>query len=48
MLSVRNLTKIYKAKGGVETKALDNVSIDFPATGMIFYLAKAVVVNQHY
>ena len=41
MLSVRNLTKIYKAKGGVETKALDNVSIDFPATGMIFLLGKS-------
>lgn len=41
MLSVRNLTKVYKTKGGVETKALDNVTLDFPTNGMIFLLGKS-------
>lgn len=41
MLEVKNLTKIYKLKGGVETKALDNVSITFPSTGMVFLLGKS-------
>lgn len=41
MLSVRNLTKVYKTKGGVETKALDNITLDFPSTGMIFLLGKS-------
>lgn len=43
MLSVRNLTKIYKIKGrGVkQVVALNNVSIDFPETGMVFLLGKS-------
>lgn len=41
MLSVKNLTKIYKTKGGNDTKALDNVTLDFPETGMIFLLGKS-------
>ena len=41
MLSVKNLTKIYKTKGGEETKALDGVNIDFPETGMVFLLGKS-------
>ena len=41
MLSIKNLTKIYKTKGGSDTKALDNVTIDFPETGMIFLLGKS-------
>jgi len=43
MLSVRNLTKIYKLKGKGAKKvvALDHVSIDFPETGMIFLLGKS-------
>ena len=41
MLSVRDLTKSYKAKGGVVTKALDGVSIDFPERGMVFILGKS-------
>ncbi|MBR0439979.1 MAG: ATP-binding cassette domain-containing protein [Bacilli bacterium] len=41
MLSIKNLTKIYKTKGGEDTKALDNVSLDFPEKGMIFLLGKS-------
>lgn len=41
MLSVRDLTKSYKPKGGVVTKALDGVSIDFPERGMVFILGKS-------
>lgn len=41
MLQVRDLTKIYKTKGGVEVKALDNVSVTFPETGMVFLLGKS-------
>ena len=41
MLSIKNLTKIYKTKGGEDTKALDNVTLDFPETGMIFLLGKS-------
>lgn len=41
MLIVRNLTKIYRTKGGVETRALDDVSLSFPETGMVFLLGKS-------
>jgi len=44
MLSVRNLTKIYKLnkkKGGGNVIALNNVSIDFPDTGLVFLLGKS-------
>ena len=41
MLEIRNLTKIYKAKGGVETRALDDVSISFGETGLVFLLGKS-------
>ena len=41
MLEVKNLFKTYKTKGGVITKALDDVSILFPETGMIFLLGKS-------
>ena len=41
MLEVKNLVKEYKTKGGVVTKALDDVSIVFPETGMIFLLGKS-------
>ena len=41
MLSVKNLTKIYKTKGGEDVKALNNVSLDFPETGMVFLLGKS-------
>ena len=29
MIEIKNVTKTYKSKGGVETKALDGVSITF-------------------
>ena len=41
MLEVKNLVKIYKAKGGVTVRALDDVSIKFKETGMIFLLGKS-------
>lgn len=43
MLSVKNLTKIYKIKGKdvKHVVALDRVSIDFPETGMVFLLGKS-------
>ena len=41
MLSIKNLTKIYKTKGGNDTRALDNVTVSFPETGMIFLLGKS-------
>lgn len=44
MISVRNLTKIYKLKGknGVNNvTALNDVSLDFPDTGLVFLLGKS-------
>ena len=41
MLEVRNLTKIYKTKGSVETIALNSVSLKFPETGMVFLIGKS-------
>lgn len=41
MLSVKHLKKTYKPKKGAVTKALDDVSIDFPETGMIFLLGRS-------
>ena len=41
MLEVKNLTKIYKPKNGVEVKALDDVSLSFPEKGMVFLLGKS-------
>ena len=41
MLEVRGLSKIYKTKKGADVKALDNVSLQFPKTGMVFLLGKS-------
>lgn len=41
MLEIRHLTKIYKTKGGAETKALDDVSIRFEEKGLVFLLGKS-------
>lgn len=41
MLEIKNVTKIYKTKGGVDTRALDNVSISFANTGLVFLLGKS-------
>ena len=40
MLEIKGVTKIYKSRGGVETRALDNVSISFGETGLVFLLGK--------
>lgn len=41
MLKINHLTKIYKTKGGNAVKALDDVSIDFGETGLVFLLGKS-------
>ena len=41
MLEVKNLTKIYTPKKGIPVKALDNVSLTFEETGMVFVLGKS-------
>lgn len=41
MLTINNLTKTYSSKGGVTVKALDDVSVTFPETGMVFLLGKS-------
>lgn len=41
MLEVKNLVKCYSTKGGVTVKALDNVSVKFPETGMVFLLGRS-------
>ena len=41
MLEIKGLTKIYRSKKGDEVRALDNVSISFPETGMVFILGKS-------
>lgn len=40
MLQLKNITKIYRSKAG-ETKALDDLSVEFGETGMIFILGKS-------
>ena len=41
MLQIKNLSKAYKTKGGVVTRALDDVSVDFPEKGLVFLLGKS-------
>jgi len=41
MLEVKNLVKCYSTKGGVTVKALDDVSVQFPETGMVFLLGRS-------
>jgi len=41
MLEIKNLKKVYKTKGGQEVRALDDVSVTFPETGMVFLLGKS-------
>ena len=41
MLEVKNLSKTYSTKKGVQTRALDNVTIRFPETGLVFLLGKS-------
>ncbi len=41
MLEIKNLSKVYKPKKGVPVTALDNISLCFPETGMVFLLGKS-------
>lgn len=41
MLEIKNLTKIYRTKGGADVRALDDVSLTFGDTGMVFLLGKS-------
>lgn len=41
MLEVKHLTKIYRNKKGVDVKALDDISVTFPETGMVFLIGKS-------
>ena len=41
MLEVKKLSKIYKSKTGTDVKALDDVSVSFPESGMVFLLGKS-------
>ena len=41
MLEIRNITKVYRSKTGEKVVALNNVSVSFPETGMVFILGKS-------
>ncbi len=41
MLEVRHLKRIYKIKGGAPVYALNDVSLKFPETGLVFILGKS-------
>lgn len=41
MLEIKNLTKVYRSKTGESVRALDDVSISFPESGMVFILGKS-------
>lgn len=41
MLELKHLTKVYRTKGGTETRALDDVSVSFAETGLVFLLGKS-------
>lgn len=41
MLEIKNLVKTYSSKGGVAVRALDDVSVKFPETGMVFLLGRS-------
>ncbi len=41
MLEIRHLTKVYTTKGGAQTRALDDVSVSFGETGLVFLLGKS-------
>ena len=40
MLEVKNLKKVYKIKNADPVPALDDVSLKFPDTGLVFILGK--------
>ncbi|MDE7440536.1 MAG: ATP-binding cassette domain-containing protein [Clostridia bacterium] len=41
MISVENLTKIYKSKKGVDVEALKGISLNLPSRGLVFVLGKS-------
>ena len=41
MIEAKNLKKVYKTKKGVVVKALDDISVKLPDTGMVFILGKS-------
>ena len=41
MITVKNVTKVYKAKKGLEVTALKNININFDRAGMTFILGKS-------
>ena len=41
MIEIKNGCKTYKSKTGESVKALDNVNIAFPETGIIFITGKS-------
>ena len=41
MLEIKNICKAYATKKGVQTRALDGVSIAFPEKGLVFILGKS-------
>ena len=41
MLELKNLTKVYKTSRKEKTVAVNNVSLQFPSTGMIFVTGKS-------
>ena len=41
MIELKNLSKTYTSRKGVQTKALDNLSLRFPDRGLIFILGKS-------
>ena len=41
MLEIKNITKTYTPKKGVPVRALDDVSLSFADTGMVFILGKS-------
>ena len=41
MISIKNVTKIYKSKKGKDTIALDNISLQFANKGLVFIVGKS-------
>lgn len=41
MISIKNLTKIYRSKKSTDCIALDNINISLPDTGMVFIIGKS-------
>ncbi|MBQ9124519.1 MAG: ABC transporter ATP-binding protein [Acholeplasmatales bacterium] len=41
MISIKNLTKVYKSKGKDKSVALNDISFDLPSTGLVFVLGKS-------